>query len=251
MIARTFTDDALVFHHTPPGLVRGLGAITLLVNGGMVLAGVLLLLRAQLLGIALTLLGSLGAVFGLVMIFGGRMQRIDRTRITQTWSFVVPVHTRRIEVASLRSLVLARTYRRVKYSVVVIDLLLAVRADDARVQLCASGYPEFGSDVDAIVRFLGLPVRDERERDIRKMVRDTQWKALPVALALALVLICLAGVLALTIVSMQNGPSENEPVFEPLPSTESTEPGTMPGDRANHRRRRSVSGRQDRERSDE
>lgn len=232
MIARTFTDEALSFRHTPPPLVRGLGTMTLLVNGGMGAAGSMLVSRGQLFGAALALLGGLGVLFALGMIAGVYTQRIDARVIRQTFSLFMPVYTRETRVADVEALVLARTYRRVKYSVVILDQLLAV-GKHVRIALLSTGDTEFASDVTHVSRFLGLPVRDERERDTRKMVRDTQWKALPVALAISAVLVCMlsGGVIALFAIE-QGPPAATEAPEE----SASTEPR-----RANHPRRRSVS----------
>jgi hypothetical protein len=239
VIARTFTEDTLSFRHTPPPLVRGLGTMTLLVNGGMGTAGLVLASHGQLLGVALALLGGLGVLFALGMIAGAYVQRIDRSVIRQTWSLLVPVYTRETRVADVEALVLARTYRRVKYSVIILDQLLAV-GRDVRIALLSTGNAEFASDVARLTRFFGLPVRDERERDTRKMVRDTQWKALPVALAISAVLVCVLSGGVIALLAIERGPAPSAPGADAVVPEPEEFPPTEPR-RANHPRRRSVS----------
>lgn len=204
MISRARSPGRLHLVHTPPGLVRALGAITLVVDLAMAGAGVALVRSGHVLGVALVLLGATGVLFALGMLLGRREQVFTRDAITQTWFLGARVHTRAIAVADVEALVLTRTYRRVKESVTVLEQLHA-RGPALHVALLTSDDARFGEDVEAIARLLERPVRDERVRDVRKMVSDTQARARPVALAAALVLVCVAAAASLTIALAAEG----------------------------------------------
>lgn len=206
MIRRDFSDDALFFDHSPPVVVRLLGAVTAVVNGFMAFAGVMVVSGGQPLGLGLFVLGLAGVLFATAMIFGGHTQRFDREAITQTWSILVTLKRRVVRLTDIDALVVTRTYRRVKYSVVTVDQLIAT-GPTTKCALLSSGTPEFTSDVETVARFLGKPIRDERNLDTRALVRETQLQALPIALAITIVLVCVIAMGVFTLMAIQHGPS--------------------------------------------
>lgn len=206
MIRREFSDDALFFDHTAPLIVRAMGVVLGLVNGLMLLSGLLFLFAGQLFGLGFVVLGGLGVTLALAMNFGRHTQRLDRETIVQTWSLLVPIKRRVVRVADIDALVVTRSYRRVKYSVVIVDQLIAV-GPTTTCALISSGVPEFASDVETIARLLAKPIRDERNLDTRALVRGTQLKALPIALAILSVIFCMIGIVVFTLLAIQHGPS--------------------------------------------
>jgi hypothetical protein len=198
--------DLLEFDDKSPGCTRGLGFVTVLVNGGMTAAGILLLRKGSLGGVPLALLGGLGVLFGLVLLLGGYAAHIDRARRTlvQRWRIGVEVRRRETPLGGATAVVFKNHAHRtrhgwIRYHVVYLarpegELFLRRKDDEAEALA-------FAREVAA---FLSLPLRDERKDEAGLAAERSplgargRAKVVGVTLAVALVLSLVAAAVVLT-----------------------------------------------------
>jgi hypothetical protein len=156
--------DRLEFQEKPGGCARGLGVITFLVNGGMTAAGVLLVARGSIGGLALAGLGGMGVLFGLALMLGSYAAHLDRGRreLVRTWRVGVTLRRRETPIDGCSAVVLRNHAQRLRYGWVRYHVVSLARPEGEVFLRRRNDEDEAIAFAEEVAAFLPLPLKDER-----------------------------------------------------------------------------------------
>lgn len=158
------SSEHFVFTDSARGCGTVLGLVSIVVNGGMAVAGGLLVLRGQLAGTLLALLGAAGFFFGLVLAFARYSGHIDRARrvLVKSWRIGVTLRRRETSLAGFDHVLVRSHLGRSRYAWHRFNSVALAGPAGETLLRRLDGDREAEVFARELAEFLAMPWRDER-----------------------------------------------------------------------------------------